>query len=87
MDIQEFVAFHRSALERDAVRHPVLIFLLKRALEEDLPKKRSYGCFATATSFCSESGRQEIDAGFPNPAPMHLKQSEGLICIRPWMRH
>ncbi|HKJ62320.1 MAG TPA: GNAT family N-acetyltransferase [Hyphomicrobiales bacterium] len=37
MDIQEFVAFHRPALEGDVARHTVLLAILARALEEDPP--------------------------------------------------
>lgn len=37
MDFQAFAAFHRPALERDAARHTVLLFIVERALEEDPP--------------------------------------------------
>ena len=37
MDIHEFVAFHRPALEADAARHTVMLAALARALEEDPP--------------------------------------------------
>jgi GNAT superfamily N-acetyltransferase len=37
MDIQEFDAFHRPALEREIAKHTVLLAILRQALEEDPP--------------------------------------------------
>lgn len=63
MDIHEFVAFHRPALEHDVARHSVLLFVLEQALEEDPPGQTQIWSLGNAGACAARSPGRGVILG------------------------